>query len=507
MHTATALQVTRSLEELDAEIGELSAHIDAATCRLLLCIAEFDRREGWGASGFRSCAEWLGWRVGLDLGAARERLRVGRALEKLPRIRAALASGEVSYSKVRAMSRVAAPETEEELLEVARHGTAAHLERLTRLFRRCTNAEEREQAKRQHEQRYLTTWTDEEGMLCLRGRLPAEVGAMVKGALRAAMRALAEREGDETEPAVEPAPPPMATPRVSAETSPRPASPAGLDDDAVAERELHESERGTFVGWAPSKKLHPRVEIAPGEREQRTADALGLVAEWTLDAIHQGGGRAVGRRRRPAASGREGRFEVVLHVDAEVLAGDAPVGRCECEAGPRLSAETMRRLCCSSPVVTLAHGKEGELLGPGHRTRRISAPLWRALSSRDTTCAWPGCTARHDLVVHHVEHWAHGGETKLPNLIRICRSHHWALHEGGFHVEGRAPDGLTFFALDGRALPTIPAAVEGDADEVVRRNAERGIEIGPATGMTRWQGEELDYDWAVASLAQRTRKR
>jgi hypothetical protein len=322
------------------------------------------------------------------------------------------------------------------------------------------------------------------------------------------MRALAEREGDETEPAVEQ----VAPPRVSAETSP-PAPAASPDDDRVAERELRESERGTFVGWAPSRKLHPRVEVAPGEREQRTADALGLVAEWALVAIHEGGGRAIdlqsgeGRREapkgRPAASGREGRFEVVLHVDEEVLAGDAPVGRCECEAGPRLPAETMRRLCCSSPLVTLLHGKEGEPLGPGRRTRRISAPLWRSLSSRDATCAWPGCTARHDLVVHHVEHWAHGGETRLPNLIRICRSHHWALHEGGFRVEGRAPDGLTFFTPDRRVLPASPPAVEGDADEVARRNAERGLEIGPETGMTRWQGEELDYDWAVASLVRR----
>ena len=100
MQTASAAaRVAQSLEELDAEIGELSAHIDAATCRLLLCIAEFDRREGWASAGFRSCADWLGWRVGLDLGTARERLRVGRAPEELPRIRAAFAAGEVSYSR------------------------------------------------------------------------------------------------------------------------------------------------------------------------------------------------------------------------------------------------------------------------------------------------------------------------------------------------------------------------------------------------------------------------
>src|SRR5207249_6013505 len=97
------------LERLGDEIAELSAHLDAATARLLDLIREFDARGGWG-NGFRSCAEWLSWRVGLDLGAARERVRVARALETLPLLAGALARGELSYAKVRALTRVATPE-------------------------------------------------------------------------------------------------------------------------------------------------------------------------------------------------------------------------------------------------------------------------------------------------------------------------------------------------------------------------------------------------------------
>ena len=94
------------LDRLGDEIAELSAHLDAATARLLDRIREFDTRQGWG-NGFRSCAAWLSWRVGLDPGAAREKVRVAHALGTLPRLAAALASGELSYSKVRALTRVA----------------------------------------------------------------------------------------------------------------------------------------------------------------------------------------------------------------------------------------------------------------------------------------------------------------------------------------------------------------------------------------------------------------
>src|SRR3989441_2370565 len=94
------------LDRLGDEIAELSAHLDAASARLLDLIREFDARGGW-SNGFSSCAAWLTWRVGLDRGAARERVRVARALGALPLLAQALARGELSYSKVRALTRVA----------------------------------------------------------------------------------------------------------------------------------------------------------------------------------------------------------------------------------------------------------------------------------------------------------------------------------------------------------------------------------------------------------------
>jgi hypothetical protein len=156
------------LDRLGDEIAELSAHLDAATARLLDLIREFDARGGW-SNGFRSCAEWLSWRVGLAPGAAREKVRVARALGALPLLAHALARGEVSYSKVREVTRVATPETEERLLAVARAGTAAHVERIVRGWRRVDlHAEARESARR-HARRSLHVWQDDDGTVVLRG--------------------------------------------------------------------------------------------------------------------------------------------------------------------------------------------------------------------------------------------------------------------------------------------------------------------------------------------------
>src|SRR5438132_5589564 len=147
------------VERLGDEIAEMSAHLEAATARLLDRIREFDAREGWN-TGFRSCAAWLSWRVGLDLGTARQRVRVARALGTLPRLAGALARGEISYAKVRAVTRVATPETEEQLLAVTRAGTAEHVERIVRAWRRADRVAESRETAGRHKSRALHVYQD-----------------------------------------------------------------------------------------------------------------------------------------------------------------------------------------------------------------------------------------------------------------------------------------------------------------------------------------------------------
>jgi hypothetical protein len=183
---------TAELDRLGDEIAELSAHLNAASARLLDLIREFDACGGWN-TGFRSCAEWLSWRVGLDLGAARQKVRVARALGGLPLLARALARGELSYAKVRALTRVATPETEDRLLAIGRAGTAEHVERIVRGWRRMDRKAEVHDAARQHTFRALHVYQDEDGTVAVRGRLAPEVGALLVKALAAAREALYQR--------------------------------------------------------------------------------------------------------------------------------------------------------------------------------------------------------------------------------------------------------------------------------------------------------------------------
>jgi hypothetical protein len=187
-----------ALEELEEEITTLAAHIHAATHRLLSLIAEFDRRRGWELGGHRSCAHWLSFCTGFDLGTAREKVRTARALEGLPRISASMARGALSFSQVRALSRVATAENEGELVVLAQGCTTAQLERMVRAYRRGGSGGEDEAAaeERRYRSRSFSVFPDEEGMYVVRGRLPAEVGAMLMRAVEAASDALYREERD-----------------------------------------------------------------------------------------------------------------------------------------------------------------------------------------------------------------------------------------------------------------------------------------------------------------------
>src|SRR5437899_64207 len=264
------LEPAAELDRLGDQIAGPSAHLEAATARLLDLIRDFDARGGWNI-GFRSCAAWLAWRVGLDPGAARERVRVAHALGTLPLLAQALARGELSYAKVRALTRVATPETEARLLAVGRAGTAAHVERIVRGWRRVDRQAEARETARQHASRALHVYEDEDGTVVLRGRLAPEVGALLLRALAAARETLYQRDRAE----------PTATP---------PADPS--------------AETPTLA--------------------QQQADALTLLVET---ALHHG--------LDPGAPGE--RYQVVVHVDAAVLADPDQPGQSVLEGGARVS--------------------------------------------------------------------------------------------------------------------------------------------------------------------------
>jgi hypothetical protein len=458
------------LERLGDRIAELSAHLDAATASLLDLIRDFDQRGGWG-NGFRSCAEWLSWRVGLDLGAARERVRVAHALGTLPRLAQALARGELSYAKVRALTRVATPETEERLLVVGRAGTASHVERIVRGWRAVDRRVELLETAKRHATRALHVYQDDDGMVIIRGRLGPEEGAVFMQALAAAREALYQRARQEARDA-----------DGEAEASAAGASPDG-ESTQRSDRVSAETRRSDPL-LTGSRPIPPQTPM-----EQQQADALALLAET---ALHRG--------IDPGAPGE--RYQVVVHVDAAVLADAEAPGQVLLEDGVRVSAETSQRLACDASRVVMRHGPDGSVVEVGARTRTIPPAIRRALQHRDRGCRFPGCRGRFTQG-HHIRHWAHGGPTTLSNLTLLCRRHHQAVHEEGYQVERTAGGELVFHDVQGQVIPDVPesAALPEDPYELIRkRNEAAGLEIHARTAMPSWSGDRLDLGYAIDVL-------
>ena len=143
-------------EALEREITDLCAQINAANYRLLQLIVALENESPWGAWGLASCAHWLNWRCGIGLNAAREKVRVAHALVQLPDISKAFSNGELSFSKVRALTRIADSGNESELLNLARQATAAQVEKLVQGYRRVERLQENERATAQRASRGLT---------------------------------------------------------------------------------------------------------------------------------------------------------------------------------------------------------------------------------------------------------------------------------------------------------------------------------------------------------------
>ena len=299
------------LERLGDRIAELSARIQAATYELLVLIRQFDERNGW--SSCVSCAHWLSWRTGLAPGAAREHVRVARALGSLPKLSDAMRRGVVSYSKVRAVTRVAKPETEQALLDVALCGTAAHVEQIVRGWRRVDRTAEQAEDRHRHETRSLRTWVDDDGMFVVRGRLSPEVGAVLRRALEAACD--------------------QARGRATA------GSDSGVDAEANEVAEATEVPAPTFA--------------------QRQADAIGVLAECAL---------AGGLDRGTAGD----RYQVLVHVDAGALAdeADVPAGTSESAAAESETGGGTQRVPAGTPPAPQAAPAAG---GKPCSTRRAAS--------------------------------------------------------------------------------------------------------------------------------------
>ena len=280
-----------SLSRLGDDITQMTAHLDAGTYQLLKLIGEFDEKGGWHGIGINSCAHWLNWKCGISLGPAREKVRVARALPGLPKISKAFRAGKVSYSKVRAMTRVATEKNEEALLQVALGGTANHVETQVRLYRKTKRIEALQEENLRHAHRALSWYVDEDGSWIFKGRFTAEQGALLVKALEAAGEELFEEQQYVPE-------------EVSAETS----------------------------------KSQPIDQLTPDPIDQCRADALERIVEGYLAS-----------NKYQHSSGE--RYMVNIHSDIETLREDGTGAESEIEERGHVPAETCRRMACDCSKV------------------------------------------------------------------------------------------------------------------------------------------------------------
>ena len=486
-------------EALCVEITTLAGHLNAANYRFLKLLDEFDRHEGWAGDGIRSLAHWLNFKCGLGHLVAREKVRVARALRTLPLIDAAFERGEISYSKVRAMTRVATPENEVELLNIARHGTAAHMERLVRAYRRCrkqVDAAPGELAIRREERFYC--YAEDHETMVFGGRVSIEQGRLLVKALDAMV---AEIDGDAAD----------------AETADT-ADTADTEDrnEVTGPAPVDEPETAGDAGNVSAETIDPGANEnvsaetsgdgsdaeSPARKPTGRATALAHIAEHYLATGASGA--------RPLTSSEA--YQVFIHVNANDAHPDNRInGAHTAYTDDRrcLAPHVVRQLACDAARRTVLENDRGEVLNIGRRSRTVPRHIAHALTIRDGGCRFPGCGRRRWTDAHHIRHWADGGETSLDNLITLCRYHHRSLHREEYRIELGAGE-LIFIDARGRPMPPAihPQFASGPsaADRVERlraEHAERGVAIDETTAVTAWRGESMDYPTAVEWLQRR----
>ncbi len=334
-------------------------------------------------------------------------------------------------------------------------------------------------------------------MIVIEARLPEAEGASVLKAIEAAMAVLEARKEKKAAQGVNEA-------ELEEDCAKGASAEAGVDKvgAAGASAEAGVDKAGSASASAEAgegkdcaKSVSAEAEALPKPEmhlslSQRRADALVFLSEAAL---------ANGLKRKQ----RNAPYQVVMHVDAEVLADPKTQGRCCIENSGAISVASAKRLMCDASVLKISHTHDGSVLDVGRRTRKISSRLFTALLCRDEQCVFPGCGRTDNLKAHHIRHWSDGGPTDIANITLLCDMHHFLVHEGGFEVKGTAPDGLSFYDPEGHPIQTVllPPVVKGDPLENLRvQNEDDGLIIDENTNCIGWRGERLDLDFAVSGL-------
>src|ERR1051325_6019601 len=286
--------MNRELEQLGERIAEQAAHLDAATHRLLTDLREFDERGGWRTQGATSCAHWLAWRIGWDLVTARDRVRVARKLSSFPSIDDALRRGEVSYSKARAMLRVATPANELLLLDHARLMTASQLENTCRGYALVQRHAQDAHPASDEQRRYVRRRDTEDGMVKIEAVLHPDEAELVWTMLTRAATALAHtgepacRSHDSAEsPRAAPPISSGALDRVDAPANPSPdGSPRSTDDSPESPRAASAVSSSAPARGNAAANPPPDAATRTGDESAAPQRAAAAAASSALDRVN-----------------------------------------------------------------------------------------------------------------------------------------------------------------------------------------------------------------------------
>ena len=414
----------------------------------------------------------------------------------MPGINDAFQKGELSFSKVRAMTRIATEENESYLLDIAEYGTVHHVEVLVKASRTVSRiadkaedfnaadlglSEEQQELKRQeleYESRSVSCYQDDDGMWIINAKLPAEEGGLIAKALKELGDRLADA-GSETRQ--------NSAKSVSAETF-------SLDQ---------EEEKLTFP--------------------QRRADALIAMTEHYLASANS----ASSTDSITSLKGAE-RCQLIMHVRAGSLNQGAGADLGVSLDGRWLIPNAARRMACDAGLLVVEEDAVGNVLNIGRRSRTIPPAMSRALATRDGGCQFPGCCETRYVEGHHIKHWADGGDTKLDNLVTLCRYHHRELHKGSFYLclkpeamesAGRKPERFAERLCFSKVDRFFDAPFNRNEDFVIAPNPAKFIcaccnhedlgrtiprliynTIDEKTAVTKWAGESMDLGMAIDGL-------
>ncbi len=457
-------------EVIEECIIELCAHISSLNSKWLELVAEFDKRKLYEQWGCRSSAHWLSLKCGISLSTGYEHVRVAKSMVSHTDVHKSFSDGEISYSKLRAITRVVNQDNQEFLVQLAKIATGSQLAQIVGAFSGALQSQDTQLEEVRYKKRYLTYRYDDDGSLVGFFRLPPETGALFVHALEGAKAEIQKQQ--------------RADKRASKGQDSR-------NYDSPAE----ESANSTYDHFPDTSDTCNTSPLDPSNADNpygaSNCDGLALMSELSLAKLQELTSKNI--FVRPQTS-------VVIHMNE---AND----QATIQNGPLISGELARRLSCDAKLVRYQDQDPSNIynLNFGRKRRLVTQRQKRALVARDKGCRFPDCKQTRYVNAHHIIHWSHGGNSDLDNLVLLCSFHHHQVHEGGIKMEKDSQGYLHFYNRTGREVENHSHNIDRLYEKNIHFNntylgSEAFSNISNASISPSWSGESLDLVCTLDAL-------